>query len=417
MRFVHSLTGDARSGLTRALSAPEPPPPMPSPFRRFRSPAALLAFLIVALAAPESRAQMIKPWTPATPDSMLRMAAEARTAFRANRGDSVTGPNFHAYEVVGRMAMRQVRSLGRASLAQAPAIESLLDSLGLDTEIAFDPRQPTFLIVMVHNPFQRTAPAVGFLYWHRGEELRWQGSVYRGGRSPEMRVWWTGDKNAPYRLAVMDRVLGEPEERRLTTFSLNSLGTLWSPGQYEGAGPDFSNAKETAFVDINRDGRPEILVWSVATAESLFESCRECPPLLTEQTWVERDSRFQMDDSRVMPSAYSTFVVFIRLLREGNKAGAARLLVNPAKVEDAIREGWASGGGRGLWSAEYVEPGNAWPRWLAMRFRGGKDRPLYTVRFVQRDTRWVIENWIRQVPPARRAAAADSAARATPGSR
>ena len=389
---------------------------MPNPQRTSHRALLVIGLVLPALAAVSvANAQTIKPWTPATPDSMLRMAAEARTAFRANRGDSVTGPNFHAYEVVGRMAMRQVRSLGRNNLAQSQAIEGLLDSLGLDTSIAWDPRQPTFLLVMVHNPFQRTAPAVGFLYWHRGEELRWQGSLYRGGRSPEMRAWWTGQKATPYRVAVVDRVLGDPEQRRFTSFALNSIGTLWSPVQYQGAGPDLSNARETTFADLNRDGRPELIVWSTATAESLFQSCRECPPLLTEQTWVERNGRFELDDSRVLPSTFSTFVVFIRLLREGNRAGAARLLATPAKIDDAIREGWATGTGKGLWSIEYVEPDVGWPHWLAIRFRGGKDRPLYTVRFTQKDMRWVIESWIRQTPA--RAPAASDTTRRAPGTR
>lgn len=388
---------------------------MSAPLRTSRAVPWLAIAAVLVLSAPAARAQVIKPWTPATPDSMLRMAAEARTAFRANRGDSVTGPNFHAYEVVGRMAMRQVRALGRDNLSQAGAIEGLLDSLGLETSIAWDPRQPTFLMVMVHNPFQRTAPAVGFLYWHRGDELRWQGSVYRGGRAPEMRAWWTGIRSSPYRVAVIDRVLGDPEQRRLTTFALNEAGTMWSPVQYEGAGPDLSNARETVFADLNRDGRPELIVWSTASAETLFQTCRECPPLLTEQTWVVRGGRFEMEDSRVFPSTWSTFVVFIRLLRDGNRAAAARLLADPGKVDQAIRDGWGGGGdARGLWTVEYSEPDVPWPRWLAIRFRGGKDQPLYTVRFTQRDLRWVIESWIRQMP---RGAAAPDTTRRTGGAR
>lgn len=379
----------------------------------------VLPALAVALLPCAAGAQRIRPWTPAAPDSMLSMAAEARVSFRANRGDSVTGPNFHAYDVVGRMAMRQVRSLGRNHLDQAKAIEGMLDSLGLDTSIAFDPAQPTFLLVMVHDPFRRSVPAVGFLYWHRGEELRWQGSVYRGGRSPQMRVWWTGLKEEPYHVAVVDRVFREPvEERRLTVFALNPAGTLWSPVQYEGAGPDLSSAREVSFSDLNGDGRPELVAWTAAEAESLFEIGPGCEPVLTEQIWAERDGRYQLEDSRIVPSPLSTFVVFIRLLREGNREAAARLLVDPARVKDAVDKGWAGGAGRGLWSVEFSEA--PWPRWLAVRYRGGKDQSLYTVRFTQRDMRWVIADWIRQVPPVRGGAARDSAgagARRAPGAR
>jgi hypothetical protein len=376
--------------------------------------AALLIALLPLTAPAPARAQTLKPWLPPSRDSLLALATEARVSFRANRGDSVTGPNFHGYDVVGRMALRLVRSLGRANLVQVHAVEAVLDSLGLDTSAAIDPAHPTFALIMVHNPFQPGAPSVGFLYWYRDTELRWQGTVYQGGREPQMRVWWTGLENSPYQVGVLDVARGGNDLRRFTLLSLTQGGASWMPVQYEGNGPDFTGARDVGFADLNRDGTPELIAWTQATPESLFESCSGCPPLLTEQIWVLRGGRFAIDDSRIVPSPWSTFLVFIRLLRDNNRAGAARLLEDPSRIDAAIRAGWAGGKSKGLWRVEYGEPDQAWPRWLAIRFHGTPARPLYIVHFSQKDLRWVIHDWVVPQPVAPGGAAPDSSRRSAP---
>src|SRR5439155_21254036 len=123
--------------------------------------------------------------------------ADAEDLFRANPGDSVGGTNYRPYELVGIAGRRLLQSLGSDWL-HAPLVESTLDSLGLDVHLALDPAQPGFALLMVRNPYRWTARAVGFLYWKRGDDLRMQGAEFHGGLHPSIRVWWTGDRNAPY---------------------------------------------------------------------------------------------------------------------------------------------------------------------------------------------------------------------------
>jgi hypothetical protein len=80
------------------------------------------------------------------------------------------------------------------------------------------------------------------------------------------------------------------------------------------------------------------------------------------------------------------------LLREGNRAAASRLLTDPGRVEEAVSLGWANAE-RGAWKLEYAEPDQPWPRWLALRDNQARGRPVYIVRFVMKDARWIIGQW------------------------
>src|SRR5262245_16739886 len=167
---------------------------------------ACLGLLAAVRPAP---AQPIRPWTPPSSDSLLAWAAEARVRFRANTGDSVGGENFKPYDLVGQISRRMLRALGRGNMLQAHAIEPAIDSLGLDTEVAIDPTQPTFVLVMVHNPFRPKAESVAWLYWYRQKDLRAQGVSFRSGHEPRMRVWYSGDSSTPYEWVVLDRTPGK----------------------------------------------------------------------------------------------------------------------------------------------------------------------------------------------------------------
>src|SRR5262245_8355698 len=187
----------SRIGVTRRSTAPG----------RTRRPfawAALLALTFAALPA-SSSAQAIKPWVPPAADSLLAWSAEAKARFHTNTGDSIGSENFRAYDLVGRMGRRLLRSLGRENMRQASAVKTVLDSLGLDTDVMVDPELPYFALMMVRNPYKRTAKAVGFLYWYRENDLRMQGAQFQGGWKPQMRVWWTGNQDAPYSWGVADR--------------------------------------------------------------------------------------------------------------------------------------------------------------------------------------------------------------------
>lgn len=349
----------------------------------------LLAFPGIPAAAPP-----IRPWTPPDADSLLVWSAEAKARFQTNTGDSVGGSNFRAYDLVGSMGRRLLRSLGRAGMAQAHAAEVVLDSLGLDTEVAVDPDLSGFVLLMVHNPYRKSAASVGFLYWYRGADLRQQGVVFHGGRRPRARVWWTAREDAPYEWAVVSEDPSRGDLHQLLLLKLNSTATFWMLVQHEGSAPDLGDGGDAQWVDINRDGRPELSVWTPVRPDSTFaDECSTCPRLLTERIYVEREAGFELLDSRLMPSPYATLTLFLRLLREQNRAAASRLLVDSSLFDDAVAQGWGTLRSRGAWMLEYAEPDQPWPRWLAFRLRGGKEPKRVVFHFTNQDGRWLIREW------------------------
>ena len=89
--------------------------------------------------------------------------------FRANPGDSLGGTNFLAYQQVGKIGRHLLSSLGRGNMAQAFAVEGVIDSLGLDSEVCVDITMPHFALIMVRNPFSDASPAAacGVCDWDR----------------------------------------------------------------------------------------------------------------------------------------------------------------------------------------------------------------------------------------------------------
>lgn len=389
-------------------------PARPTPFAGSLPIAALLVTL--ALGAPASgaaAAPAVRPWQPPAADSLASWASEARMGFRSNRGDSLGGSNFAPYQRVGFMGRRLLHSLGSKGLDQAPAVATILDSLGLDTEVALDPGTPGFVLLMVRDPFHRAAPSAGFLYWYRDTDLRIQAAEFRGGYRIEMRVWWTSRPERPYEWGVVDGKPGAGNLVRFTLFGLNRDGTSWDILQYEEASPVLGVPGEARFVDINGDGRPELVSWVRAEPDTFVESCATCPAVWTEDVFTERRREgFVLDNSRVMPSPMASFVWFVHALKDGQDEVAARLLVDPSKLAQAKAAGWDRASGRAAWTVEYAEPDEGWPRWFEVRFRGssgGESR--YVVHFESTDGRWRIRDWVTETPAPSRTPAAGGAAR------
>jgi len=353
--------------------------------------ASVLAAATMLGAPSVARGQTIKPWVPPAADSLVRWASEAKVRFRANTGDSVGGANYRAYDLVGTIGRRLLRSLGKNNLIQAQAIKPVFDSLGLETEVATDPKLPHFVLLMARNPYRRTASAVGYLYWFRGDDLRMQGALFRGGMQPEMRVWWTGWKQAPYGWGVVDR--SRDGELRFTLFRLAPNGSFWNLIQYADSSSQLGGAGSVAWVDMDRDERPELVAWVANDGDSLFEECPDCPKLLNELTFTERPEGFGLHDTRVVPSPYATFTLFIRLLIENNRSQAARLLKDPARLQQAVAAGWGARRTPRTWKIELAEPETRWPRWLGVRFRGPAGDKRYVVRFELHHGRWIIRDW------------------------
>ena len=354
---------------------------------------AVVAFRTGAPSPAAAAPSFVRPWTPPAADSLTAWAAEALARFRANQGDSVGGSNYRAYQIVGTIGRGVLRSLGRRNAVQAHVLQPLLDSLGLKTEVAIDPQLPEFVLMVVHNPFRPTADALGFLYWYRVDDLRIQGVVLNGGRDPLVRVWWTGRSESPYEWGIVYHQASPEGEMKLLLIRLDQSGSFWSEALPEREPPDLGGAGRAAWVDVNGDELPELITWVRAQPDSTFEECGECPHLLTERTFTERREGFTLNDSRLVPTPYANFVLFVRLLREGNRAAASRLLVNPAKLDQALALGWGGRATRDTWRVEYAEDEH-WPHWLALRFNGSKGPQHYIVHFATREGRWIIQDWL-----------------------
>jgi hypothetical protein len=375
-----------RIGPPRRDAAPGSP-------RRIASIAAFLLLTVVALPPASSRAQGIKPWVPPAADSLLRWSVEAKASFQSNKGDSIGGENFHAYDLVGRMGRRLLRSLGRENLRQASAVEAVIDSLGLDTDVVVDPDLPYFAFLMVRNPYKRTAKAVGFLYWYRENDLRMQGAQFQGGSKPQMRVWWTGSQDAPYSWGVLDRERTANATLHLTLFRLHPKGLFWNLAQVEDTGIHLGEAGSAEWVDVNGDQRLEFAMWVPAAVDSMFDECASCPKRIDELTFVERPEGFRLLDTRLLPTPYSSFTAFVHLLIDNNRAQAARLVKDPGLVSRAVTAGWGARRAWRTWVVEEAEPSSPWPSWLIVRFRGPAGEKRYRINFETNRGRWVIRDW------------------------
>jgi hypothetical protein len=337
-------------------------------------------------------AQTIKPWVPPAADSLVQWANEAKTRFRGNTGDSLTGNNFAAYDLVGRIGRRLLRSLGRDNMRQASAIKPILDSLGLETDIRVDPEMPFFSLLMVRNPYRRTANAAGFLFWYLEKDLRMQGIQFQGGVKPDMKVSWLGAEDAPYSCGIVDRALGPDPTLRVMLLRLNRNGMFWTLIQSEDTGVKLGASGASTWVDLNADDIAELVVFTPAEQDSLFDECETCPKRTTELVFVERAEGYRLLDTRLLPSPYATFTLFVRLLLDGNRAQAGRVVLKPELVQRAVTEGWGSQRAWRTWLTEGAQPG-PWPVWLLMRFKGPHGERHYRVDFEMHHGRWVIRDW------------------------
>lgn len=352
----------------------------------------LLASLVLAAIAGPAHAQRVRTWSPPDLDSLRAWSAEARSLFQRNTGDSATGDNFRAYERVGRASRKLLRSLGRPNLVQAPAIKSVLDTLGLETDVRVDPVVPEFVLVMIRNPYKRTAAAVGYLYWYKGNDLRAQPVTFAGGDAPQMRVWWTGVEAAPYSWAVVERTRGVLRHH-LTVMSLTPNGEYWRITQYDPNGLDLGVGANVAWADLNGDQHPELVAWVPAVFDSMVETCPDCPKPVNEMTYVQGSKGFELLDVRIVPSPITTFTLFARMLAQGDRTNASRLLEDPAKLQEALSLGWGGPQRKGAWRILYTEPETAWPRWLMVRHQSSTATHDWRILLEPVRGRWLISRW------------------------
>ena len=356
--------------------------------------AAGTAAALLALARPASAAPAPKPWMPPGSDSLVVQVEEAKVKFQSNKGDSIGGANYKAYELVGLAARRALRAIGRQNMIQARAVEAVLDSLGLSTDLVVDPVLPYFAFLMVRNPYNLKAKAVGFLYWWMENDLRMQGAQFSGGTKPLSRVWWTGNETFPYSWGIAD-FARDDGAMHFSLFRLTPAGLFWTLAQYEDSGYRLGGRGSATWVDIDGDERPELVAYLPGERDSLFLDCKDCPKPIAEMTFAERPQGFALQDNRIVPSPYSTLERFLRLLVDGNKTAASRLLDQPEKLANAIANGWTYSRAH-CWKVDYTEEGTSWPAWMVVRFLGPKAHHRYTFYFEVKNGHWVIRDWIER---------------------
>ena len=356
------------------------------------------ALLALALGAAPAAAQTSRPqpWLPPHSDSLTVWAARARGEFKTNAGDSVGGDNYLAYQDVARMGRFLIETLGRANMRQAYAIEPVFKDQGLDVDLRIDPRQPEFMLLMVHDPYHRSAASVGFVYWWKVDQAKFQGAYFRWGRDPRFRVWWSGTAGTPYLCGIIEHPPDATQPLGMLLLSLSPDATHWGLLQYPGSGPELGVGGSADWYDVNSDGVPELVEWLRAPSDSTFSECTGCPGLRVERVFTLQQNGFELEDSRLVGTPYATFQLFIRMLKDRNRTGAMRLVARPTLVDSALAEGWGSPPRAHEWLLARVENGDQWPRWLDMSHGVGQARSEYAVHFAQRDGRWVISHWVKE---------------------
>ena len=369
------------------LSSTRPRHLLPAP------PSAALLLLLPLLAVSPARAQRVVyvSGEPPEADSVTVWTEQAKAGFRAATGDSATGGNYLAYENVGLIGRRLLRARGGPRLVLARAIQPALDSLGFETTVATDLESPGFALLVVRNAERRTAEAVGFLYWYRVDDLRMQAVVLRGGHRPRMRVWRTSRREYPYEWGIVEET--RAGLLRFMMLRLSPGGTVWGIQQDEERYPLLGEPGDVQWPDLNADGQPELVSWTRGPTDSLFTECPDCPRLITERTFVEGRDGFDLLEERLLPTPYATLVYFVRLLVDGKLTQAQRLVRDPARVREAVAQGWNRRVVRTPWFVEQGEEGEAWPRRLGLRFQGPNGVKRYGIVFGQREGHWIIENW------------------------
>ena len=370
-------------------------PPFPKLFARLSRLARVTLVILLACGAwaPESSAQILKPWSPPR-DSLSPLANSARARFQRQQGDSVAGGNYDAFGIVGGLGRKLFASLGKAHLSQARAVQATLDSLGLDVEVATDPAIATTVFMLVRNPFRRTSDGVGFLYWMRGDELLMQGASFPPARAPVLRSWWTGRRDSPYEAGVLYQNMSADNKLTLSLLQMESAGHYWNLVQYAGHGPEFGHGAQATFTDVNLDGTPEIVAYQPAEPDSYLVLRSGVPPTVQELTFTERPEGFVLHDVRRVPGTTETLRLFTMLLVQNQPARARRLMLRPAALDTVLALGWGKHHERGAFTVEYGEPNQQWPEWLEMRVLQDSGIQRWIVHFWIQDGRWVIRDLI-----------------------
>jgi hypothetical protein len=275
----------------------------------------------------------------------------------------------------------------------AAGVLTVFDTLKIEAEFAQDPELPQFCALTFFNPKFPGYAALTYLYWWRGEELKWQTVRLFGGRRLQLEVWWTGNPLGPYEMGLIDyQRSGDSRKAYFGLLRLSKNADFWGVIQWGKDSIDFPGRGVARFVDLNEDALPEVVYWGESDPDPRFVRSPYLPPILTERLWERSDSGFVLLDRRAVASPFATFVLFLRAL-ERNQAAVVRDLSATAAIAQraqALRLG--SYVAPDSWRAVEYTDGGRWNQ--RMRFEYGQppklDRRLEVeMRFV--DGRWVVQ--------------------------
>jgi hypothetical protein len=357
-----------------------------------------LGLLLGAGAAQGQRsASAPRPWRPAGSDSVSIWAAEARALLLGSQSDELSADDLRAYVLHDRIARAYFRSLGRRGMRAAVALESVLDSLKLSGRVSQKEQFPTFVLVQFLNPHLESRAALAYLYWFRGDELRSQPIDLKGGRNPDLQVFWTGSEAVPYQAGILFyRGYGVEASPELYTFRLRPQADAWIPVQAGDGDAHLGGKGSAAWVDVDRDAKAELVTWTDGLPDTLFIPCTDsgCPRLTAERIFVLGRDGFQLYEQRTVASPYAVLVLFLRALGRGEEAFAGTLA--RGQVMARARElGWVGLRRGRAFAAVPMPTFERRPDRLRFNYAArGRPTTFLEARFVNLDGHWFIDDLV-----------------------
>jgi len=267
------------------------------------------------------------------------------------------------------------------------------DSLGVPVEFAQDADLPQFCALTFFHPRFAGYAAVTYLYWFRSNELMRQRLILTGGKSLQLKVWWTGNPLGAYELGLLDRRRnGDTRETFFTMLRISRLADFWGVIQWGRKDVDLGGRGPARFVDLNDDATPELVNWVESAPDPRFVVDPHLPQILSERLWQRTDSGFVLFDRRTVPTPFATWVLFLRSLAAGETATARALVATPAVLARARALGLGAVTAAQSWQVLESPLADRWNQRMSFRYGAPeRDRGL-DVRMKFDDGHWTIES-------------------------
>jgi hypothetical protein len=257
---------------------------------------------------------------------------------------------------------------------------ALLDSLDFGAEFAADRR------VMAVNFFSRSRPDAGawpWLFWRTPRAV-----VMRplAGRDLQLVQVATlpdpgGNPEGWSQVAVLFARRSSAGRMPIVMVWKAPAGESWTPSQT--LGPDSLGGVGTVEIATESD-TTVVLTSRTFRGMPRFEECATCPHVYALHRFRWSPGGFARIEDRAVPSPYSSFVQFVLALGAGDHDAAARLVSDPALLEQA-RLFEFNALPKGAWRAAPATDESAG---TMVFFRGQQE--AYQVSFEPRGEEWLI---------------------------